>query len=177
LGWLDDPKLSQRRAGDEDDPNSASVFAEVHVPALRGVIKSRGANLGAKPADLLRVLAELAVGPPFSPYGHHRPPVASGPTDLHLRRLSGQIGYAVRNYFNLPEVTALVRAGRPELPYWRQVLRYSAEGGLGAVLEEYGHVLYEWLGVTHHPPRDGRSGVGNGRGGNASGQTPSWTMS
>ena len=53
----------------------------------------------------------------------------------------------------------MVRAVQPELPYWRQLLRYAAQGGLGAVLEEYSHVLFEWLGVTRQPPRDAAAEV------------------
>ena len=64
LGWLEDPRLSTRRLDDEGDTDGVGAFGEVHIPALRAVLGSRGANLGTKPADLPRVLAELAVAGP-----------------------------------------------------------------------------------------------------------------
>jgi len=39
-------------------------------------------------------------------------------------------------------------------PYWRQALRYCADGGLQAVLDEYAHVLRDALGLRDHPPAD-----------------------
>ena len=55
--------------------------------------------------------------------------------------------------FNLIDATALLRAGvapgrQREDAYWRLVLRYSIDGCLQAVLDEYAHMVREWLGLT-----------------------------
>jgi hypothetical protein len=41
----------------------------------------------------------------------------------------------------------LVRA-RGQGAYWRRVVTHSLAGNLQAVLDEYAHVLVEWLGLT-----------------------------
>jgi hypothetical protein len=151
-GWFKDADLRHRPgAADEDDEEGAGVFEEEHLPALEEKVGERGEKLGRRPADLARVLAQLALAGPAvaalraltNLYGHQL-----DRTDPRIRGMAGQVAYAFRSYFNLPEVTSLLRGGRADVPYWRQVLSYSVDGGLGAVLEEYAHVLYEWLGVT-----------------------------
>ena len=72
--------------------------------------------------------------------------------DVQLRTLSGQIGWAFRSLFNLPEVTALIRGLNPAEPYWRRILEYSIAGCLQSVMDEYVHVLYDLLGVTNAQP-------------------------
>ncbi len=154
LAWFEDADLRHRKTADseeEDEEEAANLYEDKHIPALAAVVKAQGAELGKRPADLCRVLAELALAGPAvaalraltNLHGQQL-----DRTDAHMRGLASQVGYAFRSYFNLPEVTALIRGPRTEIPYWRQVLGYCAEGGLGAVLEEYAHVLYDWLGVS-----------------------------
>lgn len=49
---------------------------------------------------------------------------------------------------------ALVRGMNVKEPYWRRVLEYWADGCLQAVLDEYVHILQEFLGVKDMPPDD-----------------------
>jgi hypothetical protein len=60
-------------------------------------------------------------------------------------RDSGEDRLGLRSLFNLPEVTALVRRSKA---YWKAVLDYCFAGCLQSVLDEYAHVLVEWLGVV-----------------------------
>ena len=68
-----------------------------------------------------------------------------------IRNTAGAIAWGFRTLFNLPEVTTMLRRGRSEHPYWRQVLDYCLEGGLQPVMESPVHVLQEWEGVAHKP--------------------------
>ena len=48
---------------------------------------------------------------------------------------------------------ALVRGqGSDEVPYWTKVIEYCLDGGLGAALAEYAHVLREALGHLDRDP-------------------------
>ena len=87
--------------------------------------------------------------------------LARGPTyrsDLvrrEIRDAACRVAWGFRSLFGVPEVMQLVR-GRSgtERAYWRRVLSYCLDGNLQAVMDEYGHVLPEWLGILGVPPVD-----------------------
>lgn len=58
-----------------------------------------------------------------------------------MRGVAGTLANAFRTLFNLPEITAFLRRGSSEEPYWRLVLGYCVDGCLQSVLDEYAHVL------------------------------------
>jgi hypothetical protein len=164
--WLEDPKLTRQWLGEstEEGDEGVSVFQEVHVPALHAHVIARGAALGPRPADLPRVLAQLALAGPASAALRGLANMSSdesGLRDSTLRVYAGQVAYAVRNYFNLPEVTALVRSGS-DIPYWKLVLEYACAGGFGSVMEEYSHIMFDWLGVTDVPIAQAAEEVADG---------------
>jgi Helicase conserved C-terminal domain len=66
-------------------------------------------------------------------------------TDQDVRDAAARVAWGFRSLFNLPEVTALVRKQKA---YWKAVLDYCFAGCLQAVLDEYAHVLVEWLGIA-----------------------------
>jgi hypothetical protein len=72
-------------------------------------------------------------------------------TKVETRDGAARVAWGLRSLFNTPEVTMLVR-GKSREAYWRRVLGYCLAGGLQAVLDEYAHVLVEWLGLTDRPP-------------------------
>ena len=138
----------------EDTAGGSSALGRVHVPALLEIASGRPPKLGQPPADLLDVLAKMALAAP----GNAALRAIAGLTgDPGLTRAEGtrdaaaRIGWGFRNLFNVLEVTALVR-GRSEAPYWRRVIEYCLDGSLEAVLQEYVHVLREWEGFVD--PRD-----------------------
>jgi hypothetical protein len=83
--------------------------------------------------------------------------------DLRIRDAACRIAWGFRSLFGIPEVMALVR-GRSgtEKAYWRRILAYCLEGNLQAVLDEYGHVLPEWLGHIRKEPVIRAQNVANG---------------
>ncbi len=72
----------------------------------------------------------------------------------HVRDAAGTVAWWLRNLFNLPDSTALLRSLHPNVPYWRAILEYSTAGGIQAVLDEYQHILPEFVGLAgEHPER------------------------
>ena len=63
-----------------------------------------------------------------------------------MRDSAARVAWGLRSLFNQPEATRLVRS--KTTPYWQRVLEYSFDGCLQAALDEYAHVLPEWLGVA-----------------------------
>lgn len=153
LSWFEEPRLQRRATDDDEDEEAESIVADQHIPALRELVGESGEKLGRRPKDLYRRLAQLALAGPAvatlraltNLYGER-----VERTDPDLRWRAGQVAYAMRSYFNLHEVTALLRGLEQQADYWKQVLEYCVKGGLGAVLEEYAHVLHDWLGIKGH---------------------------
>jgi hypothetical protein len=135
------PAPRQRSVDDEAD---SSAWAD-HVAMLRDVLAL--SELGPPPPDLARVLAEMAVGSPAACAlrALSRGAAPSMLRDPDVRDAAGQVAFAYRNLFNLPEARAIL-AGAIE-PYWRAVLEYAIDGNLQAVLDEYVHVLRDALGL------------------------------
>jgi hypothetical protein len=69
------------------------------------------------------------------------------------------MAWGFRSLFNLPDVTAMIRRQNAQEPYWQRVLEYCVAGGLQSVMDEYAHVLEEWEGVAHRPPREAARAV------------------
>ncbi len=106
----------------------------------------RASSLGALPADLAEVLADIALGSPaICALRALRRDKWDLPEWEEIESLveAGRIGWAFRNLFNLPESIVTIRGQQDAEPYWRRVLRYSAAGGLQSVLDEYCHVLVD----------------------------------
>ena len=169
LAWFENPELEEpwQDAEDADDADGeqeeASPKANVpawtaHVRRLREAAQGQ-LSLGRVPADLLDVLAALAVGG-FGTLGLRMllrqvgPDRAEKPTTaLALRDAALEIAWSLRRLFNLPEAMAIVRGLDSREPYWLRAAEYAARGNLQAVLDEYGHVLVDMLGIRGHPKR------------------------
>jgi hypothetical protein len=113
-------------------------------------------QLGRPPADLPRVLAQIALAGlgVVSLRGLLR--VTGEPGALsdskQVTTNAARIAKSALFLFNLPESMALIRSLNQAEPYWRRVLEYSAAGGLQAVIDEYLHVLHESLGLQDLAP-------------------------
>ena len=129
-----------------------------HLVEARAMVERGPDDLGRPPADLVEVLAELAVGGPAQCALRILSSVSGLPISHNcVVKNAASIGAAFRSFFNAPEVTAVIvgadseeahteeRAGR----YWRDVLRHSINGNLQAVLDEHAHVLRDWLGYLN----------------------------
>ena len=127
-----------------------------HVAEARAMVDHGPGVLGRPPADLVEVLAELAVGGPAQCALRMVSSVCGLPVseDYGTVEYAAWMAAAFRSFFNSPEVTAVVTGGHSEEPdaderegrYWRDVVRHSIDGNLQAVLDEHGHVVRDWLG-------------------------------
>ena len=161
LEWLGRSDLAAQWSGavGSDEGEETSVWRD-HVDLAREVrVRAR---LGRPPADLALVLAQMAVGGPGVTALRALSRAAGGTDALAapwLRDAAGKVAWGFRNLFNGPEVMALVRGMNREEPYWRRVVEYGVAGGLQSVLDEYGHVLQEVLGLFDKDPEDVAAGV------------------
>src|SRR5262249_53457581 len=139
--WLSRPNLAGAWTGEDDQGED---FRR-HVDHVRWLSRE---GLGRPPDDLVRVLAQLAVAGPGVSALRALSRVVGGLealTDQDVRDAAARIAWGFRSLFNLPEVVALVRKQKA---YWKAVLDYCFAGCLQAVLDEYAHVLVEWLGIA-----------------------------
>lgn len=110
------------------------------------------------PEDLAETLALTGVAGPANVALRALARGATYGPDLRasaVRDAACRIAWAFRSLFGVPEIMALVRGkSGTERAYWRRVLGYCLDGNLQAVMDEYGHVLPEWLGILGAPPSD-----------------------
>ncbi|MEP7378002.1 MAG: helicase-related protein [Chloroflexota bacterium] len=112
-------------------------------------------DLSRVPADLASALTALAIAGPgvcgLRTTARVLARVRAQRIDYRAaesRDAGARIAWGLRSLFNVPEVMSLVRGPvGDESVYWRAVLDYSIDGNIQAMLDEYGHVLPEWLGL------------------------------
>jgi hypothetical protein len=117
--------------------------------------------LGRPPDDLAEVVAHLALAAPGVCALRALGRVLGGRRSLNqetVRDAAARIAWGLRSLFNTPEAMTLVRK-RGQGPYWRRVLGYALAGNLQAVLDEYAHVMVEWLGLSDREEEDVVGGV------------------
>ncbi len=131
-----------------DEPRSAWP---AHVRALSGLLAD-DSQLGAVPADLAAVLTYIGVAGPGccalrALTRKHR--------NADVAREALRLANGLRLMLDLPESVAIVRGfatarsriqTRDSEVFWRAVLDYCLAGNLQAVLDEYVHVLRDWVG-------------------------------
>lgn len=134
------------RRADAQEVEADSSAWEDHVAEMRNVLAL--SDLGRPPEDLARVLAEIALGGPgvCALRALVRAHDASSMRASEVRDAAGQVAFAYRNLFNLPEARAII--GGAIEPYWRAVLGYAIDGNLQSVLDEYVHVLVDSQGLA-----------------------------
>lgn len=127
----------------------------LHIQRARDAAAGR-MKLGRPPEDLAESLALIGVAGPANAALRALARGRSYRADikaLEIREGACRVAWGFRALFGIPEVMSLVR-GRSgtERAYWRRVLGYCLDGNLQAVLDEYGHVLPEWLGLMQEAP-------------------------
>ncbi len=140
--------------GDGADGDDLTAFG-LHVARARDAAAGWVPE-GRVPDDLAETLALIGVAGPANVALRALARGATFGADLRtsaIRDAACRIAWAFRSLFGVPEVMALVR-GRSgtERAYWRRVLGYCLDGNLQAVMDEYGHILPEWLGILDTPP-------------------------
>lgn len=152
--WFEQEALASKWSGVDPatDSDRESKWPD-HVNRARKLLQdfAKGSiHLGKKPANLIDVLTWLGLAGPAACSWRSLMRISAQSSSLVMRNLAGKMGHAFLTLFNLPESLSLVRAdkedGDRKEPYWTQVLKYSADGCLQAVLDEYVHILRESLG-------------------------------
>ncbi|WP_372024395.1 helicase-related protein [Rhodococcus sp. NyZ502] len=94
---------------------------------------------GRIPPDLVEVTAKLAAHSPANCAWRSlkRLRIAPSVAEGDIWGAAATIASGLRSTFNRWQSAVLLRQLYPDLPYWRQVLQYCADGNLQAVLDEY----------------------------------------
>jgi hypothetical protein len=157
--WLRRADAAQRwisgaTEGEEGQPEEDNKLWVSHVEEVHLLLET-GAQLGRVPDDLAHIVALQALAGPGVVALRSISRVTGGEAAQrrdYVRDAGGAVAWAIRNLFNLPESVALVRKLYPDVPYWRAVMEYSAAGGIQSVLDEYQHILPEFVGLVGAPP-------------------------
>ena len=123
-------------------------------------------NLGKPPPDLAAVLTRMAIGglgvcALRALCTTLSVPPQSASTEVRLG--AGEAAWGLRNMFNRPEATLVVRrksGRRPPRPYWKDVLDYCCDGALQGVLDEYMLLLLEQPEEPGDSPHDRAERIG-----------------
>lgn len=156
--WLQQPGVEAVwRGGDPDEAGEASLWKE-HIDLALTVSYNGPVDLNRPPDDLADVLTRMAIAGPAVCALRAMARVVEGDDGellVHepIRNAAARIAWGFRTLFNVPEVQSLLRGTESEEDaYWRRALDYCLNGNLQAVLDEYLHVLPEWLGlIGKHP--------------------------
>jgi hypothetical protein len=159
--WLSRPDAARRWANgaeeeDKESEEDESPIWVAHVDEALRMLTSK-AKLGRAPADLGRVVALQALAGPGVVALRSISRITGGEAAQkrdYVRDAAGAVAWAIRNLFNLPESIALVRSLYDDgtYPYWQALMEYSAAGGLQSVLDEYQHILPEFVGLVGAAP-------------------------
>ena len=150
--WFSQDHLAGIWSDGSDDREDSSGFGR-HLDQAQQLL-SGDLELGSPPEDLAEVLALVAIAGPGVAALRALKRVAGESETNVLRNSAARVAWHLRSLFNLPESIALIRSESPEgEPYWRSVLRYSLDGCLQGVLDEYAHVLKEFRGSPNDTAR------------------------
>jgi hypothetical protein len=134
------------------DVSETSALSD-HVAAALEVVRAERAearsDLGTAPRDLADIVGLMALAGPATCALRSVTRREGQLDEDSARDAAARIAWGLRSLFNLPEAMHLIRV--KDTPYWQRVLEYSLDGCLQAVLDEYAHVLPEWLGVADRP--------------------------
>ncbi len=151
--WFYQDHLASIWSDGSDDLEDSSGFGR-HLEQARQLI-SGDLELGRPPEDLNEVLALVGIAGPGVAALRALRRVAGEAEANVLRNSASRVAWHLRSLFNLPESIALVRSLSPEgEPYWQSALRYSVDGCLQSVLDEYAHLLKEFRGSPSDTARD-----------------------
>ena len=128
---------------DDTTEDTGTSGLEAHLRRMKVLMNSADREMGRAPSDLANVLADMAIGS-FAVCAFR-----SNGGDLQR---SSELAKVFINRFNATEATAAVilAYGDDEDSegdgHWRNVLRYCCDGGFGAMLDEYVHMVSEGAG-------------------------------
>ncbi len=110
-------------------------------------------KLGRKPDDLLDVLCDMVLASPaICTYRSYKKELPENVKMDEFRYTPTQIGIKFIDRMNLPESIAvidLIFKEESDDAYWKNVLKYSKQGNLQAVIDEYVHLLSNGLDMNN----------------------------
>lgn len=139
---------------EESDNKRMSAFKE-HIEYIKkGFEDPKQFNLGAIPEDLIDVLAIMAIGSPGVIGLRSLLNIMKSGEEVCIKCIIDKsllFANEIRNKFNSPEAISIVDLSyKREKEYWKDVLRYCADGNLQAVMDEYLYMLsdsYNLMGM------------------------------
>jgi hypothetical protein len=165
LNWLgaEEEEEAETEDTENDDALEGAAGWKKHVAAATQMLADPR-KLGRPPADLAKVIAQMALAGPAVTALRAIARITGGvstATDPLRRHMAGKVAFAFRSLFNAADVIALIRGQNNDEPYWRRALEYCVAGCLQAVLDEYVHVLRESMGDAEAEPPCLATDVGN----------------
>jgi len=151
--WLLDDKTGWPSLASEFRRDPGERFRE-HLYLLSQTMEHKlDPPLGRPPADLMQVLARMAVAGPgiCALRALHRMAPTLDWASYALLSGAARIAEGFRTLFNVPESIALLRGENPDEYYWQRALRHCMEGNVQALLDEQSHCLVDSLGVFDKP--------------------------
>jgi hypothetical protein len=149
--WLAAPDRAATWSGSPITGHRESRYWPKHVEEARRVVDG-GFELGQPPDDLLDVLCVMAIGAPGVCCLRALARGVGSTTDPGIRGAAAFAAWPFISLFNSPEAIALLGGRKRKGSYWKKVLRYTLNGCLQAVLDEYAHLLREALSVRDAKP-------------------------
>lgn len=135
-------KLSESITSDEDEKRNKGYIKHLQklLQISENILKGNPLGLGKRPADLVDVLADMAIASPAT--------CAYRSFKNYFEKFNiaypSQIAKAFVNRMNTPESTAVIElcfGVKNEEAYWQNVLNYCKAGNFQAMLDEYVHLL------------------------------------
>jgi len=141
--------------GLDDEEDGESRFSE-HVNEFKKFFSDLSLlNLGKQPEDLFEVLTDIAIAGPAVVALRGLLRVSPGnQNSIGVIAASAKTALGFRTLFNQPESIIMLQNYYPEGAYWQKVLKYSSDGNLQSVMDEYVHILLESLGLASHNDPD-----------------------
>lgn len=130
----------------EEDDNSEDILSggfNRHIKKFGFILNDLTHSLGRAPRDLAEVLTDMAIGS-FAVCAYR----SNGGDSM----MASELAKIFIDRFNATEATAAVMMAYAEDVstegdgHWRNVLRYCCDGGFGAMLDEYVHLMSDGVG-------------------------------
>lgn len=140
--WINQ-MLNEDEDADDTTEETGSKGFERHLRRVREFLESEDLKMGRMPRDLSSVLADMAIGS-FA--------VCAFRANGGDAKRASELAKVFINRFNSTEATAAVilSYGNDDDAegegHWRKVLRYCCDGGFGAMLDEFVHMVSEGTG-------------------------------
>ncbi len=161
--WMVDEKMGWTSVNLDGSGERGERFKD-HLELFRQAMDGElDPPLGRPPADLMHVLAQMAVAGPgvCALRALHRIAFSLDWDAPELLYGAVRISEGFRTLFNLPETIALLRGNEPETSYWKLTLRYCLQGNIQSLLDEQAHCLVESLGVIDEAETERAKAIGD----------------